>query len=266
MDQIKPNMAVPVAIIIAGLAIATGIYFAGSRPATTTDQNQNTTPTVSNAYGDIIIAPITAEDHILGNPNPKMVIVEYSDFECPYCKVFHTTMHKVMDTYGKDGTVAWIYRNMPLDQLHPLARGEAEAAECVASIAGNETYWKYIDQIFAVTPSNNRLDQNQLPAIASKLVVNVSQFNTCVASKTFAQKVETQYQDGYIATGGRPGTPFNVIVLREPMTPAIQSRLLAAFGQVADVIRISGDSRRIAISGALPYEAMKVVIDTLLGK
>ena len=94
---------------------------------------------------------VLPNDHILGNPNAPIVVVEYSDSDCPYCQRFHTTMHQIKNIYGDN--VAWVYRHYPLDGLHPKARMEAEASECVAKLSNNETFWKYLDAMFTINSS-----------------------------------------------------------------------------------------------------------------
>src|SRR3990167_10981365 len=113
MEQNPPNkFLVPLAIVVAGIFIAGAIYFSGSVRPTTNDQRQTT-----NAKIDI--APVTEKDHIIGSRNADLVIVEYSDTECPFCKSFHPTMKEVVRTY--DGKVAWVYRHFPIAQLHAKA-------------------------------------------------------------------------------------------------------------------------------------------------
>jgi protein-disulfide isomerase len=104
--------------------------------------------------------PVTDKDHIKGDINAPVKIVEYSDLECPFCKRFHSTLQEVVDSY--DGQVAWVFRQFPLAQLHPKAVREAEAAECVASLGGNTAFWKFIDKINEVTPGNNKLDEAKI--------------------------------------------------------------------------------------------------------
>lgn len=101
-----------------------------------------------------------ADEHILGNLNAKIIIVEYSDPECPFCKVFHNTMHQVVD--NGSGEIAWVYIHYPIPQLHPKAFHEAEATECAWEQGGNKAFWKYMDKLFEITPSNNGLDESRL--------------------------------------------------------------------------------------------------------
>lgn len=99
---------------------------------------------VTDVYsGDI--SPITVDDHIIGSIDAQVVIVEYSDLECPYCKRFGQTMKEVVAE--SNGNVAWVYRHWV---VHQGALSKAGAAECVAKIKGNEAFWKYIDLIFGL--------------------------------------------------------------------------------------------------------------------
>src|SRR6185503_14456613 len=98
MDTLQ-KLAVPIAIVIAGGMIAVSLYFVNSKPA-------------AGAQPGVVqkeIRDVQKDDHILGNPNAKLVIVEYSDPECPFCKQFHETLHQVINEYGTDGKVAWVY-------------------------------------------------------------------------------------------------------------------------------------------------------------
>ena len=120
--------------------------------------------------------------HILGNPGAPVKLVEFSDFECPFCKRFHLTMKRLMNEYGEDGKVAWVYRHFPLVSLHSKARREAQAAECASELGGNEAFWAYSDRLFEVAPSNNRLDLALLPRIAQLIGLDRAKFEACLAS------------------------------------------------------------------------------------
>ena len=96
-------MAIPVAIIIGFALIALSIYLSGGKEGANTNVNENEQV---ETEGDIAnITPVNEDDHIRGNPNAPLVIVEYSDFDCPFCKTFHTTMQQIMDEYGPTGEV-----------------------------------------------------------------------------------------------------------------------------------------------------------------
>lgn len=96
---------------------------------------------------DVEVPAVTAQDRYLGNINADVMIIEYSDIDCPFCKKFHPTLERISQEYGSK--IAWVYRNFPLESLHPEARTKAEAAECVGQIAGNDVYWKYLKTLIS---------------------------------------------------------------------------------------------------------------------
>lgn len=96
--------------------------------------------------------PVDDTDHIIGSKDAEIIIIEYSDTECPFCKRYHEAMHQAVDAY--DGKVAWVYRHFPLTSIHPLAQPGAIAAECAATLGGNDMFWKYLDALFAAQGQN----------------------------------------------------------------------------------------------------------------
>ena len=149
-QQDAPNkFLIPLAIVLAGVFVAAAIYFGGSTPRPSSEQ--------ANQPTNINIAAVTATDHIVGSRSAALVIVEYSDTECPFCKVFHSTMKEVVSTYG--GEVAWVYRHFPIAQLHAKAAKEAEATECANELGGNQAFWKYIDKLLKQPTLTTRLTQ-----------------------------------------------------------------------------------------------------------
>ncbi|KND48234.1 MAG: Periplasmic thiol:disulfide interchange protein DsbA [Parcubacteria bacterium C7867-006] len=227
------KLSVPIAIVIAGVLIGGSLYLSNVKIAS---QPQVKNVELATSSDTDNMRPISADDHILGNPNATLKIVEYSDLECPFCKVFHSTLKQVMDVYGKNGKVAWVYRHFPIDQLHSKARKEAEATECANELGGPQKFWEFTDMIYTTTNSNNSLDLAELPKIAKKIGLDVTAFNTCLSSGRYAAKVEADYQDA-VKAGGR-GTPNSIVV--------------------------SADGTKTVIQGAQSYEAVKAIIDALL--
>jgi protein-disulfide isomerase len=144
-------------------------------------------------------------------------------------------MHRIVDEYGKDGKVAWVYRHFPLDAIHPKTRKEAEATECAAELGGNAKFWEYIDRLFEITPSNNGLDPDLLPQIATYVGLDEKEFENCLDSGRYAGKIEEQYQDA-IRSGGR-GTPHSFVITSNNTLP---------------------------LQGAQPYTSVKSIIDSIL--
>lgn len=224
MNKIQPYL-IPLAIIVAGGLVAAGIFFGGTKDTVAPVEQK-----------EIAVRKVSSSDHILGNPNADVIMIEYSDIECPFCKRFHTTLHQAIDEFGKDGKVAWVYRHFPIDQLHKNARKEAEASECAFDQGGNDAFWKYLDAIYEKTPSNDKLDAVELPKIAETVGLDVAAFNECLSTGKMAAKVEADYKDA-VAAGGR-GTPYVVFVK---------------------------DGKNIPMSqGAVPYATLKGMIEDLL--
>ena len=108
----RSSLGIPIAIVIAAALIAGAIVFTGMQKngGTQVGNGKNS----EQQTGETVVAPVTEKDHIRGNPNAPIMIVEYSDYHCPFCRVFHDTMTKIMSEYGKDGKVAWVFRQLPL--------------------------------------------------------------------------------------------------------------------------------------------------------
>ncbi len=232
--QMQKNALIPIAIVIAGVLIAGAVLYVnrgalgGGTPDTTAE---------TAAAKDINIRPIGKDDHIVGNPAAPIVIVEYSDLECPFCKDFHQTMRKIMDEYGTKGQIAWVFRNFPIASNHPKAQHEHEAAECAAELGGNDTYWKYINRIFEITPSNNGLDPAELSNVAAQVGIDKKSFDACLSSGRTKDLVDRDYNDAVNA--GAKGTPYSVVI---------------------------ANNQKAVINGAYPYPAVKSIVDSILQK
>ena len=151
-------------------------------------------------------------DHILGSHDAVVSIIEYSDFECPYCQAFHATPKQMLEQYG--GKVNWVYRHFPLPFHNPVAQTAAEASECVAEMGGNEAFWAFTDALYEPGPIGDeaRAAQDQL-ALVGKLGLDTEAFSTCVESRRFQARVEEDLREG--ASIGINGTPGSVILNNE---------------------------------------------------
>lgn len=146
-------------------------------------------------------------DHIRGNAAAAVSLIEYSDFECPFCKRFHDTPAAVLERHG--GRVNWVYRHFPLAFHDPVARREAVASECAAKLGGNEAFWKYTDALFRNTRSNGQglAEGKSELTIAAELGLKRDEFSRCLADPAMAKRVEEDIADGNaIGINGTPAT------------------------------------------------------------
>lgn len=170
---------------------------------------------------ETVVLP-NSDEHILGDINTaKIIIVEYSDTECPFCKRFHETMHTIVnDTNGK---VAWVYRHFPIEQLHSKAPHEAIATECAWEQGGNETFWTYTDEIYNQTNSNDSLPDNALTNIATTMGLDMAKFQACLDNETYKDKVDAQILSGQNI--GIQGTPTSLIIIDGTVVDTIKGAL-----------------------------------------
>ncbi|MFW0862589.1 MAG: DsbA family protein [Candidatus Komeilibacteria bacterium] len=203
--------------ILLGLYLSDSDYsFNNNNPSVVNSNSGNNNPPAA-------IRGIQKDDNIRGNKNAKIVLIEYSDFQCPYCTRAHSTLQQVVEEYGDD--VAWVYRHFPLDSIHPYARKTAEGSECAAD---QDMFWEFADAVFA---DNSILNQgvDGIKQIASSIGLNMNKFNSCLDSGKYTDKVNTDYQEG--VANGVTGTPATFIN-----------------GQL--------------VKGAVPFETFKQIIDS----
>lgn len=202
----------------------TNVY-ATTTPAAAAPQNPPATATPK----------ITSSDHIRGDVNANLVLVEYSDLECPFCKSFHPTAEQALTAY--QGKLKWVYRHFPLS-FHQNAQKEAEASECVNEQGGNDAFWKFIDAIYTRTTSNGTgFALDKLVPLAQELGLDADKFKTCLDGGKYTKLVQDQELQGQ--SEGVSGTPGNILV--NLTTGKTQS-----------------------IPGAVPYDQLKAAIDQML--
>jgi protein-disulfide isomerase len=239
MDENKKSLSdkitLPISIVLAGLLIAGGIYLNGRITKinpTTTQKQQLASENLSDT-----LRPIDANDHILGSSKARVLVIEYSDTECPFCKNFHTTMLSIMQEYGQDGKVAWVYRHFPIAELHSKSFKESEALECAGSQGGNSKFWEYTNKIYETTPSNNGLDSKELTNIATSVGLSSVDFNKCLESGEFDPRINLDIKNANEL--GISGTPYSIILDTKT-------------------------DKSYPIEGAYPYSQVKSAIDLIL--
>jgi len=178
------------------------------------------------------LEPATKDDHVRGDlSKAKVVLIEYSEFQCPYCGKHDPTMKQIVKEYGDQ--VAWVYRHFPLS-FHPNAVPTALASEC-ASEQGK--FWEFADAMFAGQTTSLQGDAATTTAFVTKtaqdLKLDMTKFNSCVASAKYQSVVDAHQKSG--STAGVNGTPATFV-------------------------------NGTLVSGAVPYASMKKIIDEALAK
>ncbi len=189
-------------ILAAVLIIGAFVFFSGGNSTVTTG---NTVDTGGNTAPSQVRAEVD-DDAVLGNPDAPVTIIEFSDYQCPFCGSFWSqTLPLIKQQYIDTGKVKLVFRDFPLTSIHPLAQPASEAAECVRDAAGgsDEAYFEYHDKIFGNQAS---LSVTSLKSWAKDLGYNI---DNCLDSGKFRSEVQADLRDA-TASGGR-GTPYFVI-------------------------------------------------------
>lgn len=201
------DLSIPLAIVFSGMIVAGAIIFtdkSGANPGTQVAQGNEAGAVVQNFSFPESVLAVKSDDLVAGNKNADVVIIEYSDAECPFCQRFHGTMNTVMSTYGN--SVAWVYRHFPLDSIHPNARKAGEALECANEMGGSSAFKTLADAVFSANAP--MLTPENLIALATSSGLDRGAFSACLSSGKYANKVERDLQEG--ASIGVEGTPFSI--------------------------------------------------------
>lgn len=179
------------------------------------------------------------DNSVKGSETAELTIVEFSDYQCPFCaRHFRETLPQIERHYIKTGKVKYVFRNFPIEPIHPLAFKAAEAANC----AGEQgKYWEMHDRLFA---NQKALSPPDLSRHAKVVGLDMSRFQPCLDSGSEAAKIRADIQDG--------------IALGVKSTPTF---LLAHTGRNHP----EGGGIR-GLRGAVPYETFKKAIDDLLAR
>jgi protein-disulfide isomerase len=193
-----------IAVFIALVAITVAVWHA-TRGA---EHEEVLPPAPSTKASDV--RGIEPTDHILGNPNAPLVFIVYSDFRCPFCKDYHNSMTRIVETYGREGEVALVLRHMPIVKLHPESPTYALASECVAQEGGNKAFWEFAELMFDTVTEEHSPNSQELVALAEEVGVSGTDFAACMRTSNLMSRVEKDF-DEVINVGAR-ATPYTVVV------------------------------------------------------
>lgn len=218
----KLELTPSIAILVVGVLIAGTIlfvnYYAPAQGALDKSKNSSS----------LSIRPPSAKDHSIGSLDVPIVLVEYSDLQCPFCASIHPTLKRIVAE--SRGEITWVYRHFPLENIHPQARPAAIASECVAKLLGNEAFWTFVDTIFA---NQREMSSTYYTQLATGLGANPAAFKACVASGEFEAAIDADYAEA-VANGGN-GTPFTIVVGKNGILMPFSGAL--PYAQITAVIK-----------------------------
>ncbi len=233
----KTSPVIPIAIVCGFALIALAIYFtAGKNAPTPVTGTEDAASAVATTPTGVPKA-VTEADYIRGNPNAPIIMIEYSDYDCPFCKQFHNTMGQIMDEYGITGRIAWVYRQFPLIQLHPNSPKVSEAALCVGDIGGQDAFWTFSDLIFEARDVTEQTNVTKLADYAVTAGVTQADYIACMDSGRMEAAVKASIEDGFNA--GVRGTPHTFLIV---------------------------GNQQAVIDGAQPYDVVKGIVENLIGQ
>lgn len=195
-------------------------------PTVVDDPAPEPTPTAEERFPEVEnVVAVTDDDNRFGDANATVSIIEYSDFECPFCTRNHATMKELMET---EDDINWVYRHFPLG-FHANAQKAAEASECAAD---QGKFWEYSDLLF-----DEGAEIANLAVHAETVGLNVATFQNCLDSEQYAQKAKDQMAEG--SNSGVRGTPGNIIYNNKTGKAVMVSgaQPLASFQEAIKLVR-----------------------------
>jgi protein-disulfide isomerase len=141
--------------------------------------------------------PVSSSDHLQGNPKAPVILVEYGDYQCPHCGHAYPIVKRVQDHFGDK--LGFVFRNFPLNEIHPAAESAAETAEFAAT---KGKFWEMHDAIFE---HQRNLSDDSLMSLAKQLGLSPTELRDAWSAETFTPRVKSDFVGG--ARSGVNGTP-----------------------------------------------------------
>lgn len=206
MNDKLNKFLIPGAIVLAGAVIAIAVIFSVRNGPSGNSPTQNS----GGRAGTAAIAglpAVTSSDFVLGEANAPVTIIEYGDFQCPFCdRFFRETEPVLREKYVKTGKAKLIWRDFAF--LGPESTWAANAARC----AGEQgKFWEYHDYLFNNQQGENRgaFSKDNLKSFASVLSLDKGKFSACFDSDKYASEIQKQTKEG--GEAGVQGTPSTFI-------------------------------------------------------
>ncbi len=219
MDE-NNKFLIPGAVILAGVIIAVAVIYSVKGPSSNTGGDNGRTTTSA------ILPPVSSDDFVLGNQNAPVTMIEYGDYQCPFCgKFFKDTESVLREKYVKTGKVRFIYRDFAF--LGPESLWAANAAHCAGE---QDKFWQYHDYLYVNQRGENQgaFSKDNLKSFAAALGLDKNKFNACLDSEKYTDLIQKETKAG--GGAGVQGTPANFI----NGTPYAGALPTATFTQIID--------------------------------
>lgn len=216
-ESIKKGLNLPSAIIIAAVIIASSIFINRGNAGSLGQSSE--TPLD-------LVADVTEEDVVRGDPKADITIIEYADFSCGYCAKYHPTLQQIVNE--SEGKVRWVYRHLPI-----FNKEAAIASSCVGKLGGDSAFWTYADSLYL---NKDKFSSDFYRSEAVKLGIEEAQYDYCIGDQILKSKIDREFTEARLLLGFN-ATPYTVIVDKA--------------------------GRKFSFAGALPYTELKVAIDGL---
>lgn len=242
-DNSKFIQWLSVSIIAAAIIISGTMLYTSSQGNGPVANNNNNQPGNNQPNPSQPVKVSMDDDAVLGDKSAPVTMIEFSDYECPFCKRhFDQVYSQIKKDYIDTGKVKLVFRDyIAVPSHNPLATSQAMAAECAGELGGDSAYFKYHDEIFKRTTSGgNGMALTELPKIATSLGLNVPAFNQCLSSQKYKAEIAKDQADAIAA--GVSGTP-SFFVGKSTANGTIEGKI---------------------IIGAVPFADFKAAIDAAL--
>ena len=187
----------------------------------------------SSAESSASLTSVKKDEHILGDINAPVKVVVYSDFDCPFCNKFHSTLHELLPKTFTGNKVVWIQRHLPITQLHPGAEKVALASECVAKYEGNEAFWKFSDAYYkARSKSLTTKSSDLLNDVLNDTKLNKRSIKKCIKNKELVSAVTDDIKTA--EKFGFQGTPSTAVIAKSGKVTKVSGAV--QIDQLAQVI------------------------------
>lgn len=213
----KLALNLPSAIVVAALIVAGAMFMRNSDASVSGEQVVDKLD---------LVGEVSAADFVRGEESAPVTIIEYADFSCGYCGVYHPTLTQLVAE--SNGKVRWVYRHLPIFNIDA-----AVASQCVGNIAGDKAFFDFADMLYA---NKDKYSDEFYKEIAVSVGTGEAEYNTCVADPVVKNKIQKDFS---------------------------QAKILLGFNATPHTIIIDKDGRKFSFAGALPYEDVKGILETL---